>query len=227
MKIAVIGAAGRTGRQVVGEALARGHGVIAVVRAPEKLGLAHDGLAVARADVTDRGALAEAVQGADALISALGTGSSRDATTVYSSGVANELDAMRAHGIARLVVISAAPVGPRAEQARFERRLAMPLLERFFGGIYADMRRMEAILADSDCSWVSLRPPPPCRPAGEGRIPDRHQAAAQGADAHLCRSRGRPARLPGPRGARPPRRVRRQLTPRRPLSSARSRRWSA
>lgn len=144
---------------MVGEALARGHGVIAVVRAPEKLGLAHDGLAVARADVTDRGALAEAVQGADALISALGTGSSRDATTVYSSGVANELDAMRAHGIARLVVISAAPVGPRAEQARFERRLAMPLLERFFGGIYADMRRMEAILADSDCSWVSLRPP--------------------------------------------------------------------
>ena len=159
MKIAVIGAAGRTGRCVVDQALARGHEVTAIARTPDKLRLVHDGLVVSRADVQDRGALTEAVDGADALISALGTGNSRNATTVYSEGVGNELEAMRARAITRLAVISAAPAGPRAEQAWLERRLGMPLLERFFGGIYADMRRMETILADSDLDWISLRPP--------------------------------------------------------------------
>jgi putative NADH-flavin reductase len=159
MRIAVIGAAGRTGQCVIEQALSRGHLVTAVVREPEKLRLEHEHLAVARADVHDRSALTEAIAGADALISALGTGRSRHATTVYSAGVSNELVAMRTHEISRLAVISAAPAGPRTEQALLERWVAMPLLERFYGPIYADMRRMETILAASDLSWVSVRPP--------------------------------------------------------------------
>jgi NAD(P)H-binding len=38
-------------------------------------------------------------------------------------------------------------------------RIAMPLLDLFFGAIYADMRRMEAILNESDADWIALRPP--------------------------------------------------------------------
>jgi putative NADH-flavin reductase len=37
MRIAVIGATGRTGRQVVAQALARGHTVTAVTRHPESI----------------------------------------------------------------------------------------------------------------------------------------------------------------------------------------------
>jgi putative NADH-flavin reductase len=159
MKIAVIGAAGRTGAHVVGQALARGDGVIAIARTPEKIGLRHDRLTLTRADVRQRDQLAAAIDGADALISALGTGGSRGPTDVYSLGASNELDVMRTRGIDKLAVISAAPAGPRAEQPFLQRRLAMPLLELFLGPIYADMRRMETILGASRTHWVALRPP--------------------------------------------------------------------
>ena len=86
MKIAAIGAAGRTGRYVVEQALARGDDVIAIAGTPENIGLRHDRLTLVRADVRDRDELAAAIDGADALISALGTGSSRGPTDVYSLG---------------------------------------------------------------------------------------------------------------------------------------------
>jgi hypothetical protein len=66
---------------------------------------------------------------------------------------------MRTHGVDKLAVISAAPAGPRTEQPFLQRRVAMPLLELFIGPVYADMRRMEAILGESAANWVALRPP--------------------------------------------------------------------
>jgi putative NADH-flavin reductase len=160
-RIAVIGAAGRTGRHAVEQALARGHKVVAIARTPDNVGVEHDDLVLQSADVRDLDALTGAIGGADAVVSALGTGSSRAPTDVYSRGVANQMTAMREHGTRRLAVISAAPAGPRAEQTFLERRVAMPLLERFFGGIYTDMRRMEALLTEEcdDLDWVALRPP--------------------------------------------------------------------
>jgi putative NADH-flavin reductase len=159
MKIAVVGATGRTGRQVVEQALARGDDVIAVARHPETLPQRGADVAVAASDVLDRGALAGALAGADAVVSALGIGASRQPTTVYSDGTANILHAMDTHQITKLAVISAVPAGPRAELPFGQRRVAIPVLERFFGTSYDDMRRMETLLRGSDLDWVCLRPP--------------------------------------------------------------------
>jgi putative NADH-flavin reductase len=158
MKIAVVGATGRTGRQVVEQALARGDDVIAVARHPGALPRHGPGAAVAAADVLDRAALAGALAGADAVVSALGIGASRQPTAVYSKGTANILHAMGAHGITKLAVISAVPAGPRAEQPFLQQRVIIPVLERVFG-FYDDMRRMETLLHGSDLDWVCLRPP--------------------------------------------------------------------
>jgi putative NADH-flavin reductase len=159
MKIAVVGAAGRTGRQLVEQALARGDDVIALARHPGALTRRGPGVAVTAADVLDRDALAGALAGADAVVSALGIGASRQPTAVYSEGTANILHAMDAHGITKLAVISAVPAGPRAEQPFVQRRVIIPVLERIFGATYDDMRRMETLLRGSDLDWVCLRPP--------------------------------------------------------------------
>jgi putative NADH-flavin reductase len=160
MKIAVIGANGRTGRIVVKDALARGHQVVAVTRADGASEPDDDDLVNARADVRDADALKRALVGADAVISALGVGTSRDATDVYSIGVRNTLRAMQSSGAAQLAVISALPAGPWQEQPMLRRRVALPLLQRIFGGSYDDMRRMETILQETtDLDWISLRPP--------------------------------------------------------------------
>jgi putative NADH-flavin reductase len=160
MKIAVVGAGGRTGRLVVKDALARGHQVVAVTRADGAWEPDDDNLVKARADVRDADALKRALAGADAVISALGVGTSRDATDVYSTGVSNTLAAMQSNGAAKLAVISAVPAGPWEGQPLLERRIALPILQRFFGGSYDDMRRMETILqATTDVDWISVRPP--------------------------------------------------------------------
>ena len=172
MKIAVVGATGRTGLQVAGQALARGDDVIALARHPEALPRLGPGMASAAADVLDRAAVAEALAGADAVVSALGIGASRQPTVVYSDGTANVLHAMAAHGISKLAVISAVPAGPRAEQPFLQRHMIIPILERVFGASYADMRRMEALLHGSDLDWVCLRPPRLVshKPAGRYRL---------------------------------------------------------
>lgn len=159
MRIAVVGATGRTGRQVVEQALARGHRVTALARRPADVDLRHEHLAVAAADVLDPDRLGAALAGSEAVVSALGVGTSRKATVVYSQGVSNVLGAMQAAAITKLAVVSAAPVGPRDGQSFVERRVLLPVLDLVFGATYDDMRRMEAILRDSDVDWAALRPP--------------------------------------------------------------------
>lgn len=159
MRVAVAGSTGRTGTQVVSQALARGHQVIAVARHPN-VAAGHDaGLVSMASDVLDENSVIQALAGAEAVVSALGIGASRNPTVVYSQGTANILRAMNVHAIRKLAIISAAPVGPRAEQPPQQRRVVMPILERIFGATYDDMRRMEAELDRSELDWVSLRPP--------------------------------------------------------------------
>ena len=160
MKIAVIGAAGRTGRQVVRQALDRGHEVVAVARSPERLNVTGDRLTVASADVHDADGLARAVVGADAIVTTFGAAAGRKPTDVSSAGITNVLAAMDNGGISRLAAISASPVGPRAEQPAALRLVVLPILDRLFGGAYADLRRMEAVLTRrGGHGWACLRPP--------------------------------------------------------------------
>jgi putative NADH-flavin reductase len=160
MKIAVIGAAGRTGTQVVRQALDRGHEVVAVARSPEKLSVADDRLTVFAADVHDAAALSRAVLGADAVVTTFGAAAGRQPTDVYSAGITNVLAAMDGGGIRRLAAISASPAGPRADQPAAPRLIVLPILERFFGGAYADLRTMETVLQSrNELDWTCLRPP--------------------------------------------------------------------
>jgi putative NADH-flavin reductase len=182
MKIAVIGANGRTGRIVVKDALARGHQVIAVARSEEGSEPQDHNLTNARADVHDLDTLTRALDGANAVISALGVGTSRARTDVYSTGVRNTLGAMKSTGAIKLAVISAVPAGPWAGLPTLQRRIALPLLQRIFGATYNDMRRMEAILQETtDVDWISLRPPRLAnkRPKGAYRIDTRPLAKAR------------------------------------------------
>jgi uncharacterized protein YbjT (DUF2867 family) len=73
MRIAVLGATGRTGRQLILQALARGHEVVALARDPRQLAaLAAPALAVVAADVFALATVRAALAGVDALVSGLG-----------------------------------------------------------------------------------------------------------------------------------------------------------
>lgn len=158
MRIVVIGAAGRTGQQVVREARARGHRVIAASRsAPEVTW--PSGVTPVRMDVTEGEAVARVLEGAEAVVFAVGIGASREPTTIYSAGVRNVLAALgEAESRHRLSVISAVPAAPSSELTRMQ-RIVGRVLAVFFGASYRDLRRMEELLVASGAGWVCLRPP--------------------------------------------------------------------
>jgi putative NADH-flavin reductase len=71
MKLALFGASGKTGRHLVEQALAKEYSVTALARTPDKLARYHDRLKVIQGDIRDASKVAEAVAGADAVLSVL------------------------------------------------------------------------------------------------------------------------------------------------------------
>ena len=105
MKIALFGATGRVGLEVLKQALGEGHEVTVLVRSPEKLA-PHDKLTVIQGDVRDANAVTLAIAGMDVVFSALGT----DKTTTLTEAVPHMIKAMKDAGINRIVTIGTAGI---------------------------------------------------------------------------------------------------------------------
>jgi uncharacterized protein YbjT (DUF2867 family) len=154
--ILVLGATGPTGRQLVAQAIARGHTVTALVRSPEK---AADltGARLVQGDARDEGALRDALAGQDAVVSALGTPASPfRQVTILSEASRALVSAMRSHGVSRLVAITGIGAGDSRGHGGFAfDRLIYPLLLRH---VYADKDRQERIVRESGLDWVLVRP---------------------------------------------------------------------
>jgi putative NADH-flavin reductase len=160
MRITVFGASGGTGRLLVEQALAGGHQVTAVVRDPARLP-AHvpsGGLDVVRADVLDPAAIAPAIAGRDAVISALGP---RPKTTepVCAPGAEAIVAAMRASGARRLVIIAASGYIDDAADGFLTGSIAKPIVRRLLRRPFADMARADEIVTGSGLDWTIMRPP--------------------------------------------------------------------
>jgi uncharacterized protein YbjT (DUF2867 family) len=158
MKLTVLGASGGTGQQLARQAIAAGHEVTVIVRRPEAIPDPGPQLRVVRGDLLDPQWTGEGIDGAEAVLSALGA-TERGPTTLYSAGTAAVLKAMDNAGVRRILVVGASPAGPDDQESGFNKVVVFPILWKFFGGLYEDMRRMEQILAASDTDWTVFRPP--------------------------------------------------------------------
>ena len=163
LKLLVIGATRGTGRQVMQQALAAGHAVVALARDPARIDIPNDvptqQLSVVRGDVLDPASLAPAMADRDAVISTFGVTSGRAPTTLYSEGMRNIIQAMRATGVRRLVAVSAAPLSSDDGDTLPSRLLLKPLLWALYRPVYADMAAMEDEIRQSGLDWTIVRPP--------------------------------------------------------------------
>jgi putative NADH-flavin reductase len=157
MRLTVFGATGGTGRSVIAQALEAGDKVTVLARNPEALAEFGDRIVVVRGDVLDPSDVARAVEGAEAVISALGIGMRRHATTVYSLGTVHIIKAMRAEGIRRLLVVSTTSLEVPSPRQLGEWLLAKVLLHRILAKPYADMALMERNVRWSDLDWTLVR----------------------------------------------------------------------
>ena len=106
MSIVVFGATGGTGRHVVGQALAAGHRVRAVVRREGVLDPGAGLTEIVVPDLADGEAVTRAIAGQNAVVSALGT-NAKGPVSVCTNGIASILAGMARTGVRRLVAVSA------------------------------------------------------------------------------------------------------------------------
>jgi putative NADH-flavin reductase len=161
MRLAVFGANGPTGRLLTQLALDEDHDVVAFTRHPEAFPIEHRRLQVDAGDVHDGTAVASTIEETDAVVSTLGVPFAKTPITVYSGGIANIIAGMHAADVKRLVCVSSSAVGPHPEPLGgfiFERIMQPYVVNHLGKTVYDDMRRMEAMVSDSDLAWTVVRP---------------------------------------------------------------------
>ena len=158
MQITVFGATGGIGRHVVDQALAAGHTVTAYVRDPSKLGRHTPRLRVVVGELSDPAAIQQAVQGSQAVISALGPSLKRGATgTPVTDGTNNILKAMQATGVNRFIGLATPSVPDPRDQPTLKGR-ALPVLARLmFPNALTELRGMTDAVTSSELDWTIAR----------------------------------------------------------------------
>lgn len=152
MHIALFGATGGTGRQVLDQALAQGYTVSALVRDPSKLA-EQTGLTLVVGDVLDQSATTRCIQGADAVICILGSHGSRE--PIEAIGTRTILEGMREAGARRLVAVTSLGVGDSREQINWAFRMIMDLTLK---PIMMAKEEQERLIKTSGLDWTIVRP---------------------------------------------------------------------
>ncbi len=152
--LAVFGATGGTGRQIVSQALEAGHTVRALVRDPARLPIRHPQLHLITGNVLDADAVERTITGADAVIVSLGN-TANNPDWIVSEGTRVIVAAMQKLGVRRLIVISSLGVGDSCDQVpTFFKLLMKTALKKPM----EDKERQEQIVAASGLDWTIVRP---------------------------------------------------------------------
>lgn len=155
MKLVIFGATGTIGRQVVEQALEKGHTVTAFARNLTKLDIQHSRLTHFPGNVMDSQAVEQAVMGQDAVVCVLGSGK-KLAGTIRSEGTQQIIQAMERVGVRRLICQSTLGAGDSWGNLDFYWKYIM------FGFIlrkvFADHERQEALVRNSQLDWTIIRP---------------------------------------------------------------------
>lgn len=159
MTVTVFGASGAIGRQVLEQALAAGYTVRAFVRDAAK-SPTDARVTTVVGEITDADRVAEAVQGADAVIWAVGPSrNAADQVQVFESGAQNLVAAMKKHGVSRLVALSGAGVTVDGERKPLGGRLMSGLVSVVVRHVVEAKRREYGVFKTSGLEWTLVRPP--------------------------------------------------------------------
>lgn len=154
MKLAIFGATGGTGKQIVAQALEAGHMVTALVRDPAKLGDLTAPITAVTGDVLDQAKVAETVNGADCVIVTLGS-TANNPDWIVSEGTKQVISAMQTNGVKRLIVITSIGVGDSKDQVSFAFKM---LMKTVLKKAMEDKERQETAVQESGLDWTIIRP---------------------------------------------------------------------
>ena len=157
MKIALIGATGFVGSALLKELLTRGHSVRALLRDPAKLA-PQPGLELHQADATLAEAVAAAVQGVDAVLSAYNPGWGHPALfDEFLRGSAAITAGVKQAGVARLLVVGGAGSLYVAPGVQLVDTPQFPA--EWKAGALAAREALNRLRGEQELDWVFVSPP--------------------------------------------------------------------
>jgi putative NADH-flavin reductase len=157
MKLALLGGTGRTGRLLLDQALQRGHTLTVLARDPAQLPT-RPGLQSIQGDARDPDRYAELLQGADAVLCALGPvkGGPGDVMT----RAAQHLSASPSHhGALRLVTLTGAGVPQPGDAPKLIDQVIRTLLRLTQPAVLADAVQHAQLIRGSALAWTIVRVP--------------------------------------------------------------------
>ncbi|MFN2570760.1 MAG: NAD(P)-dependent oxidoreductase [Gemmatimonadales bacterium] len=154
MRLFILGATGRTGRELVDIALARGHQVTAFVRSPAKITRRDPRLALVEGDPLGVEELSSALPGHDAVISALGPlpRQAMTRTTLLEESASSAMTALPRAGVRRFLIVSSALLFPGGGPVA-------ALLRLMLRPHFRDLKAMENRVRAAAIDWTIARPP--------------------------------------------------------------------
>ena len=149
MKLLILGATGKTGRELVTQALERGFEVTALVRSPLKIKIKDDRLTVVTGSPLDKESLRKVVPGNDAVLSALGHPDLRESYLV-TEAAQTLITVMNTSNVNRFMILSSTLVSAGGSfMTRIPRYLTRHALN--------DSAQMETIVGSSSLAWTIVR----------------------------------------------------------------------
>lgn len=156
MKIAIFGATGETGRQLVEQALAAGYQVVAYVRNPSKLNTKHENLTIVQGELADQAIIERAVSGADAVISVLGPRGGSKGKPI-TRGMQNIIEAMKKQGVRRLIISSTLSAKDPNDLPDFKAKALVNLVKLTMHAAYEEIVSVADTVRKSDLDWTIVR----------------------------------------------------------------------
>jgi len=160
MKLALFGATGSTGQYIIEEALKQGYALSVYTRDAKKLAAFAGKVEIVVGDLQDRDAIAKCVQGADAVISALGPNSFKvQGDRPIMHGLSNIMTAMRRLGVRRLLQVSTASYRDPKDGFALSSRAGALFFKVVVRKAYDDIKATGELIANSDLDWTIVRIP--------------------------------------------------------------------
>jgi len=156
MNILIVGGTGKTGRLLISQGLEEGHCITALVRKPNKLKFNNPNLKVLKGNVLNLENLETAVQGQDAVLSALGHKQFFIKTSILSKGTMNIIRAMERKEVDRFICITSLGINEsRFRLGLYYTLFVIPVILFFY---FRDKSKQEKLIAQSNLDWTIVRP---------------------------------------------------------------------
>ncbi|WP_314452244.1 NAD(P)H-binding protein [uncultured Microbacterium sp.] len=159
MNVTVFGATGAIGSLTVDELLDNGHTVTAYARNPAKVPPWWDGcVRIVIGEMSDAAAIDSAVDGADAVVSALGPSMDRKATGLpLVTGTRQILAAMHRHTVRRYIGQGTPSIADPLEKETMQTRLVSFMGRTLLRRAYDELLGMTSLIQKADVDWTIVR----------------------------------------------------------------------